>query len=148
MMNRFRSWPIRAQLTILIALLAIPSISLIVYSGIAERHEAIAGAKTECLKFVNDVAGQHKAIVAGVEQLATALALLPQLQSRNPAAATALFSELLKKNPQYANIPSSATHPVLSGHRQSPSRGRCRLLTESFFKRQPVPGCFLPVNTS
>ena len=104
MINRFYSWPIRVHLTILIALLAIPSISLIVYSGIAARHEAIADAKAECLRFVNDVAGQQQAMVAGAEQLATALSLLPPIQSRNPAAATALFSELLKKNPQYANI--------------------------------------------
>ena len=48
MMNRFFSWPIRVHLTILIALLAVPSISLIVYSGIAARHEAIADAKAEC----------------------------------------------------------------------------------------------------
>ncbi len=104
MINRFYSWPIRVHLTILIVLLAVPSISLIVYSGITERREAITDAKTECLNFVNDVAGQHKAVVAGAEQLAAALALLPPIQSRNPAAASALFSELLKKNPQYNNI--------------------------------------------
>ena len=104
MRKAFFSWPIRAHLTILIALLAVPSISLIVYSGIAERHEAIAGAKAECLKFVNDVAGQQQAIVAGAEQLATALSLLPPIRSLNPAAATALLSELLRKNPQYTNI--------------------------------------------
>jgi hypothetical protein len=44
MINRFYSWPIRVHLTILIALLAVPSISLIVCSGIAERREAISGA--------------------------------------------------------------------------------------------------------
>jgi len=92
------------HLTILIALLAVPSISLIVYSGIAARREAITTAKAECLRFVDDVAGQQQAIVAGAEQLATALSLLPSIQSRNPAAAATLFSELLRQNPQYANI--------------------------------------------
>ena len=33
-----------------------------------------------------------------------ALSALPQVQSRNPVAVNALFSELLRKNPQYANI--------------------------------------------
>ena len=89
---------------ILIALLAVPSISLIVYSGIAERREAIANAKAECFRFVNDIAGQQQAIVAGAEQLGAALSLLPAIQSRNPATANRLFFELLKKNPQYANI--------------------------------------------
>ncbi|HUJ89184.1 MAG TPA: PAS domain S-box protein [Syntrophorhabdales bacterium] len=104
MMNRFYSWPIRAHLTILIALLAIPSVSLIVYSGLAERREAVTGAKTECLKFVNDVAGQQQAIVAGAEQLVTALGLLPEIQSRNSKATNAFLSELVKKNPCYANL--------------------------------------------
>ncbi len=104
MTNKFLSWPIRVHLTILIALLAVPSIGLIVYSGMAERRQAIVNAKTECLKFVNDVAAQQQALGAGAEQLAAALAVLPAIQSRNSAAATALFSELLRKNPQYANI--------------------------------------------
>ncbi|HUJ67979.1 MAG TPA: cache domain-containing protein, partial [Syntrophorhabdales bacterium] len=91
-------------MTILIALLAVPSIGLIVYSGMAARREAITAAKAECLRFVDDVAGQQQAMVAGAEQLATALSLLPSIQSRNPAATAALFSELLRQNPQYANI--------------------------------------------
>ena len=104
MMQGFYSWPIRVHLTILIALLAIPCVSLIVYSGIVERHEAIAEAKAECLRFVNDAAGQQQAVVAGAEQLATALSLLPPIQSRNPAATNALLADLVKKNPQYVNI--------------------------------------------
>ena len=104
MIHRLNSWSIRVYLMILIILLAIPSISLIVNSGLSERRAAIADAKAECLKFVDDAAAQQQALVAGAEQLATALALLPPIQSRNPAAASALFSDLLKKNPQYINI--------------------------------------------
>ena len=81
-----------------------PLQSPIVYSGMAARREAITAAKAECLRFVDDVAGQQQAMVAGAEQLATALSLLPSIQSRNPAATAALFSELLRQNPQYANI--------------------------------------------
>jgi len=103
-LSRFRPWPISTHLITLIALLAIPSISLIVYSGITERHEAIASARAEALKFVNDVAGQQQAIVAGAEQLETALSLLPAIQTRDAAAASRLFGKLVKENPQYANI--------------------------------------------
>ena len=104
MINRFYSWPIRVYLMIMVALLAVPSISLILYSGITERQEAIVGAKAECLKFVNNVAGLHQAMVAGAEQLVIALSLLPPVQSRNPAATNALLADLLRKNPQYTNI--------------------------------------------
>ncbi|HVN97100.1 MAG TPA: PAS domain S-box protein [Syntrophorhabdaceae bacterium] len=104
MMNRFYSWPIRLHLIILIALLAIPSIALIIHSGIAERHQAIADAKAESLKFVNDIASQQQNMVAGAEQLGAALSLLPAVRSHDREATNALFSELLKKNPQLVNI--------------------------------------------
>ena len=141
MINRFYSWPIRVHLTILIALLAVPSISLIVYSGIAERREAIAGAKTECLKFVNDVAGQQQAMVAGAEQLATALSLLPPIQSRNPAAATALFSELLRKNPQYANI-AVCDKSGLVWASAIPFEGKVSVADRRFFQEAVRTGMF------
>ncbi len=141
MINRFYSWPIRVHLTILIALLAVPSISLIVYSGIAERHEAIAGAKAECLKFVNDVAGQQQAIVAGAEQLATALSLLPPIQSRNPAAANALFAELLKKNPQYANI-TVCDKSGLVWASAIPFEGKVSVADRRFFQEAVRTGMF------
>jgi diguanylate cyclase (GGDEF)-like protein/PAS domain S-box-containing protein len=125
----------------LIALLAIPSISLIVYTGIAARHEAIAGAKAECLKFVNDVAGQQQAIVAGAEQLATALSLLPPIQSRNPAAAAAIFTDLVKKNPQYANIVVCDTSGLVWAS-ANPHEGEVSLADRSFFQEAVRTGMF------
>jgi len=125
----------------LIALLAVPSISLIVYSGIAARHDAIAGAKAECLKFVNDIAGQQQAIVAGAEQLATALSLLPSLQSRNPAAATAIFTDLVNKNPQYANIlVCDGSGVVLAS--AVPYEGEVSLADRRFFQEAVRTGMF------
>jgi len=141
MIHRFYSWPIRVHLTILIALLAVPSISLIVYSGIAARHDAIAGAKAECLKFVNDIAGQQQAIVAGAEQLATALSLLPSLQSRNPAAATAIFTDLVNKNPQYANILVCDRSGVVLAS-AVPYEGEVSLADRRFFQEAVRTGMF------
>jgi PAS domain S-box-containing protein len=103
-MNKFYSWPIRVHLTILIALIVVPSISLIIYSGMAQRHEEIAGAKTELLRFVNDIAGQQQTMVAGVKQLGITLSLLPAIRSRNTATVTTLLVDLLRQNPQYTNI--------------------------------------------
>ncbi len=140
-MQRFFSWPIRLHLTILIALLAVPSVCLIVYSGIAARHEAIARAKAECLKFVNDVAGRQQAIVAGAEQLGTALSLLPPLQSRNAAAASALFSELLKKNPQYANIVVSDKSDLIWAS-AVPLDGRVSVADRKFVREAARSGAF------
>ncbi len=103
-MQRFSSWPIRVHLLILVFLLSIPSIGLMVYSGIGERNQAIVDAKGECLKFVSAIAHDEQAVVAGMQQLTVTLALLPAVQSREVHAVNALLNDLLKKNPQYTNI--------------------------------------------
>jgi hypothetical protein len=103
-MRRFLSWPIQVHLFMLVSLLAFPAIGLMVYSGIGERNQAIVDAKGECLRFVGTIAHEEQAVVAGVQQLTTTLALLPAVQSRNVEAVTALLGDLLKKNPQYTNI--------------------------------------------
>ena len=103
-MPNFLSWPIRVHLLILVILLALPSIALIIFWGVDARDQAIEEAKSECLKFVNAIASEQHAAVAGVQQLVAALALLPQVQSRNGPATDALLSDLLKKNALYSNI--------------------------------------------
>ena len=143
MRNKFFSWPIRAHLTILIAVLAVPSIGLIVYSGIAERHEAIADGKADCLRFVNDIAGQQQAIAAGAEQLATALSLLFPIRSLNPVTATPLLSELLKKNPQYANI-IVCDKSGLVWASAIPTEGKVSLADRTFFQKAARTGMFSP----
>ena len=104
LMRKILSWPVRVHLLLLVILLALPSITLIVYWGVAARDEAIEGAKDECVKFVNAIASEQQAAVAGAQQLVTTLALLPEVQSRNVPATDALLSELLKKNPLYSSI--------------------------------------------
>jgi two-component system sensor histidine kinase/response regulator len=102
--NRFFSWSIRTYLIILIVLMAAPSIVLMLYSWTDDREHAIHDAIVESLGFVNNVASQQQVIVAGVQQLSTALASLPQLQSRNPSAVNPLLSDLFKKNPELSGL--------------------------------------------
>jgi len=104
MMRKILSWPVRVHLLLLVILLALPSIALILHWGVAARDQAVEDAKSECLKFVNAIAGEQQAAVAGVQQLLATLALLPEVKSRNGPAANALLADLLKKNPIYANI--------------------------------------------
>jgi PAS domain S-box-containing protein len=104
MMRKFLSWPIRVHLLLLVILLVLPSITLILYSGVVARDQAIEDAESECLKFVNAIAGEQQAAVAGAQQLVAALAMLPMVQSRNGPVTDALLSDLLKKNPLYSNI--------------------------------------------
>lgn len=103
-LNRLLSLPIRTHLVILISFLAVPFIIMIAYSGIVERSEAIDNAKIESMKFVDIIANEQQSLVAGVEQLVTALSLLPELQSFNIKATNAILVDLLRMNPQYTNI--------------------------------------------
>jgi two-component system cell cycle sensor histidine kinase/response regulator CckA len=103
-MKRFLSWSIRTHLVIFISLLALPSLGLIVYSGLAARKAAIDEANKQCLEVVNSLVSEQQAIVVGAEQLAATLALLPEVRSHNSTATNALLRELVKKNARYANI--------------------------------------------
>ena len=104
MINRFLSWPIRTHMVILLALVALPSMALIVRSGLDERDGAISEAKKDCLGVVHAIAAEQQAIAAGVEQLAATIAVLPEVQSHNSKATSAFLTDLVKRNPHYANI--------------------------------------------
>jgi PAS domain S-box-containing protein len=125
----------------LIVLLAIPAASLIINSWIAARNEAINSAKAEILRFVCDVAGRQQAIATGAEQLAITSSLLPRIRSKNRAAATALFSELLKKNPQYANI-LVCDKTGLVWASAVPHEGKVSMADRRFFQEAARTGMF------
>ena len=104
MLKKFLSLSIRAHLVILLALIALPAMFLIVHSGLEERNRAVTEARKACLALVNSIAAEQQAVVAGIEQLAATLALLPDVRLRHTEAANALLEDLARKNPRYANI--------------------------------------------
>ena len=140
-MHKILSWPVRVHLLLLVILLALPSIALIVYWGVAARDEAIEDAKSECLKFVNAVAGEQQAVVAGVRQLTATLALLPEVQSRNAPAADAFLSELLKKNPLYSSIGISDTSGSIWAS-ATPYEGTISVADRKYFRDAVRSGAF------
>ena len=141
MMPKFLSWPIRVHLLILVILLALPSITLIIFWGVDARDQAIVEAKSECLKFVNAIAGEQRAAVAGVQQLVAALALLPQVQSRNGPATDALLSDLLKKNALYSNIVISDPSGLLWAS-STPYEGKISVAGRKYFRDAVRSGTF------
>jgi two-component system cell cycle sensor histidine kinase/response regulator CckA len=141
MMPKFLSWPIRVHLLILVILLALPSITLIIFWGVDARDQAIEDAKSECLKFVNAIASEQRAAVAGVQQLVAALALLPQVQSRNGPATDALLSDLLKKNALYSNIVISDPSGLLWAS-STPYEGNISVAGRKYFRDAVGSGTF------
>ena len=141
MIRRFVSLPVRAHLIILLALVAFPSIWLIVSSGLEERREAIQRAKKDCLEVVNAIAAEQQALVAGVEQLATALALIPEVQFMNSQAMSSILSGLVKKNPCYANI-GIADKSGLFRASAAPFEGRLSVADRKYFRDAASTGFF------
>ncbi|MCG6538173.1 MAG: hypothetical protein L7F78_26525, partial [Syntrophales bacterium LBB04] len=80
---------------------ALPAICLIVNRGIDQRNDVIDDARRDVRRLVLNITHEEQAIISGVRQLAVALSLLPDLQSSNVRAVSALFSNILKKNPLY-----------------------------------------------
>jgi PAS domain S-box-containing protein len=141
MMRKFLSWPIRVHLLLLVILLVLPSITLIFYLGMTARDQAIEDAKSECLKFVNAIAGEQQAAVAGAQQLVAALALLPVVQSRNGPATDALLFDLLKKNPLYSNIVISDKSGLIWAS-STPYEGEISIAGRKYFQNAVRSGTF------
>jgi PAS domain S-box-containing protein len=141
MMRKYLSWPIRVHLLLLVILLVLPSITLIFYLGMTARDQAIEDAKSECLKFVNAIAGEQQAAVAGAQQLVAALALLPAVQSQNGPATDALLFDLLKKNPLYSNIVISDKSGLIWAS-STPYEGEISIAGRKYFQNAVRSGTF------
>jgi PAS domain S-box-containing protein len=141
MIRKFLSWPIRVHLLFLVILLALPSITLILYWGFTERDEAIEDSKDECLKFVNAAAGEQQAVVAGVQQLLSIIALLPEVQSRDASATGALLSDLLKKNPLISSIGISDMSGLIWAS-ATPYEGAVSVADRKYFRNAVLSGRF------
>jgi PAS domain S-box-containing protein len=141
MLNIFWSWSIRKHLIILLALFAFPSMWMVVHRGIDGRNEAIEGAKKDCLRLVNTIATDQQAVTAGAQQLLTALAFLPEVRSRNREAVSALFSNLVKKNPQYASI-SVTDQSGFVWASAIPFEGKVSLADRRYFQEAVRTGAF------
>ena len=141
MIGFFLSWPIRRQLAVLLVLLAILSILLMAHAGIKQRREAIDEARKNCLRLVDAMAAEQQAVVAGAEQLATALSLLPEVRGRYSDATNALLADLLKKNPQYSNI-SVADKSGLVWASAVPFKGKISVADRRSFRDAVRSGVF------
>lgn len=139
--NRLPLLSIRVHLIFLLFLLSIPFVFFAIYSGITERNEAIRNAKNQSLKFVGIIAGEQQSLVAGVEQLVTALSFVPELRSRNVAATNSLLVDLLKKNPQFTNIAVMDMTGRVWGS-AAPFQGRVSLGDRRYFREAVRTGRF------
>ncbi|HEY4744960.1 MAG TPA: cache domain-containing protein [Desulfuromonadaceae bacterium] len=89
---------------LLILLLALPTIGVILHSGIRERREAVTASYEEVEKLAHVMASEIQLLVDSTRQLSLTLSRLPDVQSRNAASLNPLLKELVLHYPYYTTI--------------------------------------------
>ena len=103
-MNRLFSLSIRAQLLLIVFIVALPAAGIITYSGIELRAEAIKDARRDTQKLAGNIAAEQQSMVAAAEQLVSALAQLPDVKKHHAAKVQPILKNILALNPWYSNI--------------------------------------------
>jgi PAS domain S-box-containing protein len=101
--DRILALPIRVQLLLFAALVAIPAAALIVVSGLRLRAEAILHAEVETQQVAEAIVAEQRNLVAGLEQVVTVLAQLPEVRTHDPRVRS-LLEAVLTRNPAYSNL--------------------------------------------
>jgi PAS domain S-box-containing protein len=101
---RITALSIRSLLLLITFVVALPAAGIILYSGLQFRSAMLEDASREMLKLADRIATEQQNLVAGAEQLMTALAQLPEVRGREAARVEPVLRELRKLNPMYSNI--------------------------------------------
>ena len=68
---------IRVQLFLMVLLVAVPAVGIMLYSGLQSRYMAMNDAQRDTQQLAAIIATEQQNLVAGAEQMMTALARLP-----------------------------------------------------------------------
>lgn len=104
LLKRFLSLSLRTHLILLALLLSLPAAALIIHSGQQHRDTSINHGIEETRRLAYDIASEQDNLAAAAHQLVTVLARLPQVRERSVSAVNAILADVLKLNPQFANI--------------------------------------------
>src|SRR2546430_13524998 len=95
---------LRARLLLLVLLAVIPALGLILYTDLEQRRLAANQAQEDALRFARLAAADQAQLIQGAHQLLAALSQLPAVRENDSETCTALFTNLLKQYPVYANL--------------------------------------------
>ena len=98
----FASLRVRLMLLVLLALL--PALGLIIYTALEQRHLGIKAAEDETLRMVRLAATTQDQLIDSAKQLLVTLAQLRVVHDNDTDACTAIFTNILREHPVYANI--------------------------------------------
>lgn len=103
-MDRVSRMPIRFQLLLIVAIMALPVVGIIMNEGIKQRKEAMNIAWKETQQLADRIADEQQNMNALARQLMVSLSQLPEIKQKNAAKTTRLLSEIHKVNPNVTNI--------------------------------------------
>src|SRR4051812_31635076 len=95
---------LRVRLLLLVLLAILPALGLIVYSAIEQRRLGTEAAKSEAIRLVRVASSMNERMLEGARQLLITLSQLDIVRSGEASKCTALFSNLMRLQPVYANI--------------------------------------------
>jgi hypothetical protein len=95
---------LRLRLLAMVLLVLVPWLALVLFTQADERKVAIANVGDDAMRLVHIVTSNQAAQIEAARQLMMALARLPQLRKKDPAACSALMAEMLKAYPLYLNM--------------------------------------------
>jgi PAS domain S-box-containing protein len=107
-------WSIRTHLLILVVLAVLPSLGIVLYTGVESRKHAVEEAKNDSLRMVSSIAFEQKRAVEDARQLLATLSKLSEIQRLDVQICNKLFSDLLIQNPSYADIMFADSRGIIS----------------------------------
>ena len=100
----FRFMSIRTQIVVLIVLMTLLPLGLIVYNAVKQqRHDTQEAFATSAI-IAARIQSDQNILLAGIDQLAATVSILPSVRQHDAAAVNSMLAELIKFNPRILNI--------------------------------------------
>lgn len=96
--------PIRLQLIIIVALVALPAAAMITFSELQHEKEAIQHARKDTQNIVEMVASEQQLLVASAQQLLLTLSQLPEINYKDSNGTNVFLRRILRLHPDFINI--------------------------------------------
>ena len=103
-MNPLFRIPIRLQLIIIVAIVALPAAGIIIDSGFRQRNHAINHARRDTQILVERVASEQRILVDSIRQLVVSLAELPEVKEKDAAKTNLFLKKILKLHSNFTGI--------------------------------------------
>jgi two-component system cell cycle sensor histidine kinase/response regulator CckA len=103
-MSKAPSTSIRSLLLAIIAIVALPCVGIIIYSGLQLRDDALDDARELTQGIADRITSEQQNMMAGAEQLLSSLAQIPEVTHQDVDRMQRLLTNLLGINPQYVSL--------------------------------------------